>query len=116
MTVLLWNADKKKLSSIYFEHVLLLRNAGIIFVLKEQKISRSWNQSPTWRIKLPFSMDIIILASWSIWIIRNNKIFKNQEARWTSWKAIYMNELRMLAFRMKKKFLDQFVDWLHTVT
>jgi hypothetical protein len=67
-------------------------------------------------MKLPFSMDIIILASWSIWIIRNNKIFKNQVARWTSWKAIYVNELRMLAFRMKKKFLDQFVDWLHTVT
>jgi hypothetical protein len=67
-------------------------------------------------LKLPFGMDIIILASWSIWIIRNNKIFKNQEARWASWKAIYVNELRMLAFRIKKKFHDQFVDWLHTVT
>jgi hypothetical protein len=52
-------------------------------------------------LKLPFSMDIVILASWSIWIIRNNKIFKNQEARWSSWKAIYVNELRMLAFKMK---------------
>jgi hypothetical protein len=67
-------------------------------------------------LKLPFGMHIIILASWSIWIIGNNKIFKNQEARWASWKAIYVNELRMLAIRIKKKFHDQFVDWLHTVT
>jgi hypothetical protein len=51
-----------------------------------------------------------------IWIIRNNKIFNNQEARWSSWKAIYMNELRMLKFRMKQKFYDQFVDWLQNVT
>jgi hypothetical protein len=67
-------------------------------------------------LKLPFSMDIVILASWSIWIIRNNKIFNNQEARWSSWKAIYMNELRMLKFRMKQKFYDQFVDWLQNAT
>jgi hypothetical protein len=40
-------------------------------------------------LKLPFSMEIIMLASWSIWIIRNNKIFKNQEAKRGSWKAIY---------------------------
>jgi hypothetical protein len=67
-------------------------------------------------LKRPFSMDIVILASWSIWIIRNNKIFNNQEARWSSWKAIYMNELIMLKFRMRKKFYDQFVDWLQNVT
>jgi hypothetical protein len=67
-------------------------------------------------LKLPFSMDIVILASWSIWIIKNNKIFNNQEARWSSWKAIFMNELRMLKFQMKKKFYDQFVDWLQNVT
>jgi hypothetical protein len=41
-----WNADKKKHLFIYSGLVLLLRNAGIIFVLKEQKISQSWNLYP----------------------------------------------------------------------
>jgi hypothetical protein len=30
------------------------------------------------KLKMPFSMEIIMLAAWSIWIIRNNKIFNNQ--------------------------------------
>jgi hypothetical protein len=29
------------------------------------------------KLQVPFFMDIIILAAWSIWILRNNKIFKN---------------------------------------
>lgn len=28
-------------------------------------------------LALPFAMDIIILASWAIWITRNNRIFPN---------------------------------------
>jgi hypothetical protein len=30
------------------------------------------------KLKMAFSMEIIMLAAWSIWIIRNNKIFNNQ--------------------------------------
>jgi hypothetical protein len=35
-------------------------------------------------LNLPFAMDVILLASWSIWIVIKNKIFNNQEARWAS--------------------------------
>jgi hypothetical protein len=28
------------------------------------------------KLNVPFFMEIIILAAWSIWIIRNNKVFK----------------------------------------
>jgi hypothetical protein len=55
------------------------------------------------RIHKPFAMEIIILASWSIWLVRNNKIFKNERPRFESWKVIYYEELKMINFRMKKK-------------
>jgi hypothetical protein len=42
-----WIANKKKLWFIYSGLVLLLKNAEIIFTLKEQKISQSWNLYPT---------------------------------------------------------------------
>jgi hypothetical protein len=29
------------------------------------------------KINLPFAMDIIMLAAWGIWIVRNSKVFKD---------------------------------------
>jgi hypothetical protein len=66
------------------------------------------------KLKVPFSMDIVILGSWSIWIIRNNKIFNDQEPRFNAWRVIYKQELEMLRYRMKKKHADIFSNWLQT--
>jgi hypothetical protein len=51
-------------------------------------------------------MDIIILAAWGIWNVRNNKIFKNQRPTFQSWKFLFFQELHMLAYRMKKKMFN----------
>jgi hypothetical protein len=64
------------------------------------------------KIGLPFSMDIIIVATWSLWIVRNNNIFNNIRPSFSSWKAIYLQELRLISFRMKKKHVESFKEWL----
>jgi hypothetical protein len=64
------------------------------------------------KMKLPFSMEIIILASWTLWMSINNKIFRNQRPSFQGWNAIYLEELKMLAFRMKKKHKTCFDTWL----
>jgi hypothetical protein len=33
------------------------------------------------KMNLPFAMEIIILASWALWMTRNNKIFKKPEIK-----------------------------------
>jgi hypothetical protein len=66
------------------------------------------------KLKLKFSMEIIILTAWSIWIIRNNKIFKNQRPTFQSWKIIYKEELRLVTHRMKKKHGESFKEWLQS--
>jgi hypothetical protein len=48
-------------------------------------------------------MEIIILASWTLWMTRNIKIFRGKRASFQGWKAIYMEELKLLAYRMKKE-------------
>jgi hypothetical protein len=59
-------------------------------------------------------MDIIILGAWSIWIVRNNKIFNDQNPRFNAWKAIFLQELQMLSYRMKKKYAETFKSWLQS--
>ena len=66
------------------------------------------------RINLPFSMDIIILAAWAIWIVRNNKIFNNQNPSFLSWKATYLQELRLVSHRMKKRHSESFKEWIQS--
>jgi hypothetical protein len=63
-------------------------------------------------LRVPFHMEIIIATAWGIWIVRNNKIFKNQLPNFQSWKAIYKNELRMIQYMMKKKDADSFKEWV----
>jgi hypothetical protein len=36
------------------------------------------------KINLPFGMDIIIIAAWSIWIVRKNMIFNNKRPYFSS--------------------------------
>jgi hypothetical protein len=56
----------------YFGHVLLLWNAGTggrnLSVMESIEDLKN-------KINLPFGMDIIIVAGWSIWIVRKNMIF-----------------------------------------
>jgi hypothetical protein len=60
-------------------------------------------------------MEIIILASWALWMTRNNKIFRGQSASFQGWKSIYMEELKLLAHRMKKKHKVCYDSWLASV-
>jgi hypothetical protein len=64
------------------------------------------------KLKVPFYIEIIILASWSIWIIRNNKIFENTRPTFSIWKAIYYQELKLVVYRIKKKYESDFKAWI----
>jgi hypothetical protein len=65
------------------------------------------------KLNVPFLLEIIILAAWSIWIVRNNKIFKNSNPTIASWEAVFYYELIMVKHKMKKKYATQFSNWLH---
>jgi hypothetical protein len=68
------------------------------------------------KMKLPFAMEVLILAAWGIWIVRNNKIFKDQNAEFNSWKAIFLQELRLLVHRMKKKHVNSLKEWIQSLS
>ena len=61
------------------------------------------------KLNYPFFMEIIILGSWAIWISRNNKIFENINPSFQGWKFIFKEELKLLKYRIKKKYEVQFL-------
>ena len=67
------------------------------------------------KLRYPFSMEFIILGSWAIWISRNNKIFDNISPSFQGWKHIFTEELKLLTFRIKKKYELQFSAWLDSM-
>jgi hypothetical protein len=64
------------------------------------------------KLNVSFAMEIIIAAAWRIWILRNTNIFKNQLPTFQSWKVIFKNELRIIQYRIKKKFAETFNEWI----
>jgi hypothetical protein len=44
--------------------------------------------------------------------MRNNKIFNNQMPNFRNWKGFFIQELRMVAHRMKTKYVQSFKEWL----
>jgi hypothetical protein len=97
--------------------VMSIRKAVLGFCLPQRAKNLLVMESFTYlkmKIKLSFSMEIIILVAWGIWISRNNKNFNNQALSFQSWKAMYLQELTMMAHRMKKKHAETFTEWLQT--
>ena len=64
------------------------------------------------KLHVPFFMEIVILASWAIWISRNNMIFQAIQPSIQRWKAIFMEELSLLRFRIKKSYAGAYCFWL----
>ena len=60
-------------------------------------------------------MEIIILGAWAIWITRNNKFFENIAPSFQGWKFIFLEELKLLRFRMKKKHESHINLWLEAL-
>jgi hypothetical protein len=53
------------------------------------------------KLEVPFSMDIIIIMSWSIWVVRNDWIFNGQDPSMQACKQKFMSEFNLLLHRIK---------------
>jgi hypothetical protein len=45
----------------------------------------------------PFFMEVLIMACWNIWKVRNGKIFENQRPSFSKWKAGFMHDMTLLS-------------------
>lgn len=61
-------------------------------------------------------MEIIVLASWAIWIARNNFIFNHLHPSLDSWRSTFSHEFALVIHRAKPKFKALFELWLSSLS
>jgi hypothetical protein len=64
------------------------------------------------QLNVPFFMEIIIIMCWSIWTVRNNLIFRGDEASTQQCKHIFRSIFDLVTLRAKKKYFPQISLWL----
>lgn len=63
-------------------------------------------------LAVPFSMELIILAAWSIWTTRNDYIFKGIAQNLYQCRKKFKEELKWIIFRVKRKKYHAFEGWV----
>jgi hypothetical protein len=65
------------------------------------------------QLRVPFFMEIIITMCWSIWMMRNDIIFRNLAHSVQRCRIVFRNEFALVVLRAKARlhpFIDQWLD------
>ena len=62
-----------------------------------------------------FFMEAIILLCWTIWIVRNELIFKGNGLNLVECRRVLMYELSLLKHKVKPRHQDQFTSWIQNL-
>jgi hypothetical protein len=63
----------------------------------------------------PFFMEVVILACWNIWLLRNGKIFSVEVCSFTRWKGKFIHDISLLQYRIKRKHKDMLIAWIRSL-
>ena len=63
----------------------------------------------------PCFTEIVILACWGIWKQRNGWIFHNIKPTFRGWKAIFLHEVTLLKYRVKKDTIPILTSWINSL-
>jgi hypothetical protein len=64
------------------------------------------------QLNVPFSMEIIILMTWSIWKSRNEWLFSNKDPSVLRCTQEFSRELRLIIHRARGEFDTSILNWL----
>ena len=59
-----------------------------------------------------FFMEVVIIACWHIWLLRNDVIFNHERHTFGRWKCNFVHVLSLLKHMMKTKHLTSFSFWI----
>jgi hypothetical protein len=60
----------------------------------------------------PFFMEVVIMAIWNIWLIRNGEIFDRDKPMFARWKCKFVHDMYNLQYRIKARYKDKLIAWL----
>jgi hypothetical protein len=63
-------------------------------------------------LRAPFFMELIMLSTWVIWMIRNDFIFKGTTPNLYRCRKIFKEELALLVHKASRKSYSGLKDWV----
>jgi hypothetical protein len=64
---------------------------------------------------LPFFMEVLITACWNIWLIRNAKVFRQEQETFARWKGQFVHDMTLLQYRINAKHKDSLLKWIRSL-
>jgi hypothetical protein len=63
----------------------------------------------------PFFTEIVLIACWNIWKVRNATIFEKVMPTFRGWKGAFIHDLTLHKYRVKGKKLVELSKWIDTL-
>jgi hypothetical protein len=87
-----------------------------------EKIGMQWNTGLSLYLRIaharqqqqniPFFMEVVTIAAWEIWKIRNDRVFNNGQVHVNIWFANFKNKCLLQSLRFKDDLRSAFCFWL----
>lgn len=65
---------------------------------------------------LPFFVEVVLIASWELWKIRNDKVFNRGRASFNLWISNFRNQCLLQSVRFKEDIRSSFCFWLDAIS
>jgi hypothetical protein len=65
---------------------------------------------------LPFFTELVLIASWELWKIRNDKVFNRSNASFSVWLCNFRNQCLLQSIRFKEDIRSSFCYWLDGIS
>ena len=60
----------------------------------------------------PFFNEVVFIACWNIWIIRNAKVFRGERASFNKWRGAFRHDITLMQHRIKSGYKDELLKWI----
>jgi hypothetical protein len=65
---------------------------------------------------LPFFTELVLIASWELWKLRNGKVFNRRNASFNLWLCNFKNQCLLQSVRFKEDIRSSFCYWLDAIS
>jgi hypothetical protein len=60
-------------------------------------------------------MEIFACATWNIWKLRNDVIFRGMPASFARWRTSFQSDALLHRYRLKSGHVQPLIDWLSSI-
>ena len=60
----------------------------------------------------PFFTEVVFVACWNIWIIRNARVFRHERQSFNKWRSAFIHDITLMQHRVKARYKEDLLKWI----